>query len=132
MAGIGGYVFISLSASGIGYLDAVHRGVPFGVFNGYFSLPVFLSSICLFIAFPKLVHFSNYSLYTKFIEKVSSATFGIYLMHPFFLEHLDSRGINLMMGNPIYMILLLSVAVFIVCMILTMILQKIPVVKKIV
>ncbi len=127
-----GYIITSLAAVIIGSLDAVHRGVPFGIFYGYFTLPVFLNAVFLFIAFQKASPFFSRCSGSKALEKVSSATLGIYVMHPFLLEHLDSRGINLMAGNPIYMVLLLSISVFLVCMLVTFVIQKIPGIKKIV
>lgn len=105
-----------------------------GVFNGYFyhylNLPVVVLSIAVFIFF-KHVKF-DLSKFT-FFSLINRASLGIYLLHPYIflilLENYDIHGhtIRAWAGIP-----LLAAFNLVVCLIIVTILQKIPLVKKIV
>ncbi|MFA6599698.1 MAG: acyltransferase family protein [Candidatus Omnitrophota bacterium] len=72
----------------------------------------------------------------KLIHRVSAASFGIYLVHPVFLETLSSGRLGFTltsrMFHPAWTIPLTAAAVFLLSLISIRILQKIPYLKRIV
>lgn len=64
------------------------------------------------------------------IRRLSKYSFGIYLIHPFFLELLDSWGLNTLCFNAILSVPAITAIVFAMSLITSAILNKIPIVKK--
>ena len=66
----------------------------------------------------------------KIIVFVSNLTFGVYLVHPLILELMQNRNIHANMINPILGVPLIIVITFIMSLLLSWILSKIPFIKK--
>ena len=105
-------------------------GIKTELLYNYFSLTTFLYSISIFI-FIKNSRKNKFSNAEK-LQKLSSKTFGIYLVHVFVIEMLDCFSINVKMVNPIISVPFLTVLVYLISYIITFILQKLPIAKKIV
>lgn len=111
----------------------------FNYFFYYFlSLPVIINSIAGYIIFRWI---SNYSWIAtgwvySLIKTLAPASFGIYLIHILVMEILDSRNpffnFNTDIGNPIWSIPLVSLLVFSTSFLIVFVMQKIPIVNKIV
>lgn len=65
------------------------------------------------------------------IRRLSKYSFGIYLIHPFFLELLDSWGLNTLCFNAALSVPAITAIVFTLSLIASAILNKIPIVKNI-
>ncbi len=64
--------------------------------------------------------------YGERVKRVSALTFGVYLTHILFLIVLDCLGVNALTFMPLVSVPLLSVLVFALSLLLTLLLRKIP------
>lgn len=70
------------------------------------------------------------SRFSQVIRLLSKYSFGIYLIHPFFIERLGSWGLNTLCFNAILSVPTITAIVFTLSLITSAILNKIPIVKK--
>lgn len=103
------------------------------IFNSYFSFPVFCEAVCVFILFRDSNIVSKCSLrVSKTVVYVAETSLGIYLLHPFVMERLDSvLGVNAKMCTPILSLPIVAVLSFSISLITISVLKKIPLLKKI-
>ena len=111
-------------------MDAIQKGQPAGIFYGYFCLPVCLEAICLFLLFKNIGAERVQGRWAGRVAFVSKATMGIYLLHPFVLERLDRAGINSLTWNTWCAVPLVTLLTFSVCLGISTVLLKLPLVKK--
>lgn len=102
------------------------------VFNSYFSLPVFLEAVSLFIIFRELkIDWDRYSGIDRVVTYIARTSLGIYLLHPFVMEHLDSMlGINAKMCHVALALPVVVVLSFGISSVIIGIMKKIPVINK--
>ncbi len=124
-------VTASLSAF-IGQVDAVQKGSPAGLLYGYFCLPVFAEAVFLFLFFRDLGPcLEGKEKLQRQICFLSANTMGIYLLHPFVLERLDRWQINSLTWSPWISVLLVTLTAFVICLGISALIQKIPLLRKI-
>lgn len=101
-------------------------------FNGYHCLNVFFMSIAIFIFFKNTVSKCEYiKVHSEKIYKISSKTFGIYLIHVLIIKIIGNYNFIKVNGiSEIIILPLLSIAVFIICYIIVEILSKIKYINK--
>ncbi|WP_281526290.1 acyltransferase [Intestinibacter bartlettii] len=101
-------------------------------FNGYHCLNVFFMSIAIFIFFKNNVSkWKCIEKYSERIYKISSRTFGIYLIHVLIIEIIGNYNFIKVNGiNEIIILPLLSIAVFIIGYIIIEVLSKIKYINK--
>ena len=117
-------------ATFIGRTHAISVGEPTGILYGYMMLPVFLEAVLIFIIFFNMKLEVSDKI-ASFIASVSKCTLGIYLLHPFIIEHLKSWfGITTVSFNVWLSVPIISIIIFVVGMLVTFGLLKIPVVNK--
>jgi len=100
-------------------------------FYGYFSPNVASTSVAVFIFFKyevSKIKFKKFGL--KIIHKLTSCTFGIYLIHDFFIMVLNENGINTMIFNPIISVPIIVLLVFVLSFIVSYIISKITILNK--
>lgn len=126
------YVF---TAYGI-YFLSTRNGTFNNYFYGYLGSNIIFLSVIFFILFKYAFQDSkvfNYKLGVKIIHKLSSASLGIFLIHPIFLYHLNNQGFGFSLsatsGNPILFIPITAIVTFLLSFFVIRILQKIPVIK---
>lgn len=108
-----------------------------GFFYAYLSLPTMIQAIFYFIVLKYIgenINVNNNKM-TSTIITLSSTSFGIYLVHPIMLWILRKKeiGIDPLNGNnPIFMVPLTAVLAFFMSFLIIYIIQKIPIVRKIV
>lgn len=96
--------------------------------QNYMSLTTFIEALCLFLIFKDYVAQITLSeRCSSIITWIGACTFGIYLMHPLFTEKLYFLITD---ANAVFMIPVLSLAVFLLCLLVTSLLKCIPLVKK--
>lgn len=102
------------------------------IFFEYYSFPVFFTAIAIFVLIKEKI--GKLRLPSKFIIKISSYTFGIYLIHRFIINIFSLYGIislnHLFFKFPLIMIILSSVLVFLISMLYSILISKIPILNK--
>ncbi len=99
------------------------------IFKGYLNLPCVMYSVGIFV-FIKYIDFSKVknNFFYKLINILSSLTFGIYLIHMFFVENLPSiLGLNI---GSIYWRIFGAIGIFILCSGIVFLMKKIPIIGK--
>ena len=109
------------------YFASLSNGVVVDTFKGYLGLPCFLYSMSVFTG---VKYISKYIKNMKFINFMSKYTFAIYLLHFFIIKPIEVyskinfRSIFYRLGAPFIIIP--------ICIFITWLLRKIPIVKKII
>lgn len=111
---------------------AVLKGIDDIGLNGYSSLPVFCSSVCIFL----LIRCMKSNIKYDTIAKFSKFTFGVYLIHPIVLNIIVKvLKINYISSN----ILVSRASIFVICcfvyavsMIATSFMKRMPYINRIV
>ena len=126
-----GYVITAFLATLIGQGYAFYMEDRSGVLYGYFTLPVFIEAIFLFLFFQNFNCKRDDSDRVKScISRVATLTLGIYLLHPYFIDKLYSMGMHTLTIHPMIAIPVISVGIFVISMIISWVMSKIPVVKR--
>lgn len=105
--------------------SSFNAGIPVATYYNNLYINVVLQSVALFV-------FAKYNFCTnKYLKYVSNLCFGIYLSHASFIELFNILfDINSLSFNPVMSVLLLSITIFFICLLLSFILKKIPVLRK--
>lgn len=127
------YTGTMILAAGLNQWISIAQNWPAQALYGNFSLPVTIESVCLFLffrqKFEKTVLSPNAA---KWLVRVSSATLFVYLSHMFVIQrlqmylHLYTTNYNVLFSVP-----LMALLVFILCEILGIVLERIPVINRI-
>ena len=114
----------------IGRRVSMSAGEPKTTLYGYMTLPIFLEAILLFLLFIKWdIQVSAKT--SKMISLISKCTLGIFLVHPFVIEHLDQWfGFSVLSFTAWFSVPIICVLVFVISTLVVMGLLKIPVVNK--
>lgn len=140
------YLIVAISAFVVGLFINVFISARFTIKAGEFSyvfddascLPVVLTAFGIFYIV-KFV-FNNISVsvvFTKMIKEMSLCTFGIYLIHPIFLNSLalldwyNEKWADII-AKSLFLTFLLQIVTFIVCGMICTLIRRIPIIKKIV
>jgi len=110
---------------------SLKSGEANSMFYGYFSPNVVIASVAVFIFFKyevSKIKFKKISL--KIINTLTSCTFGIYLIHDFFIMVLAENGINTTMFNPAISVPVIVLLVFIFSFIVSYIISRIKILNK--
>ena len=104
-------------------LDTINR-----TFKGYQNVPCIIQSISIFVFF-KYINYErlfrkSFFRFTGIVGKIAQLTFGIYLLHYFFvmglpkLLKLETSSLSWRLGGATF--------IFIVCAIITLVIKKVP------
>lgn len=106
--------------------------LPMGCFLGNLTLNTFIVSVAVFTFFKQHLNKPVNSPKTQnLIMFISKCTFGVYLIHPFFIEALNKfANINTLSFNPIISIPVISIVVFLASLMVSILFNKIPVLNK--
>lgn len=110
-------------------LFSVKMGKPESILYDYLSPFTFFESIAVFLLIQH--RFENRNN-IKLIELISKLTFGVYLVHDFFLTLFWKIGISIDNSKVILLVPLIAVCVFILSLSLSLFLSKLPYIKKII
>lgn len=113
-----------------GQIQSLHTGIACETLHSCFSITSFFEAISLFLFFKNVDW--NVSIKSKsVIYTLSGLTFGVYLIHPFIINHINViLNINLLV-NTILAIPLYTIIIVIVSFLVTFIMNKIPLIKNI-
>jgi surface polysaccharide O-acyltransferase-like enzyme len=114
------------------YYTHEQGGTFFPIFYTYNSPNVLLMSIAIFVFFKYNCNFKMKN--TKVLTKISSLTFGVYLIHPYFLGiSMRNTHFNFLYNDHLLITIpLIGMTVFIICLILSYIISIIPIIKKVI
>lgn len=124
-------VFSVLACIAVSALYSLASGQPDAKLYGFHAVTTFFSATAIFL-FVK--HGAPKWRWTKkaqrFIQTLSSCTFGAYLIHDIFLSTLYNAGIHSLTFNTILAVPALTFAIFILSMASSWLIRKIPVVHR--
>ncbi len=95
-------------------------------FYHYLSIGVFLETIAIFCVIKLLYNNSKNTI----LNRISTISFGVYIIHPMIIETLLLLDINTYSVSSIISIPLFIVSVYFFSVIIVLLLQKIPILKK--
>ena len=117
---------ISLTVYFCGY-----KGIQLDCLYSNFSISRLLISIAMFIFLKdKSKQIKNEKVF-RGIKYVSECTLGIYLIHDFVIQYIDSI-MEIKNLNPAWAIILVGAGVFVISFILVVVIKKTPVIGKII
>ncbi len=106
------------------------KGILYDGAYSYFSLTVLLCAAAVFV-------FGKYNLNKTFGKKtqktvayISSLTFGVYLVHPIFLELINEIKLFDFIDNAVFSVLTKTAVIFVLSCLLVFIIKKIPFFRK--
>ena len=112
-----------------GWYYSISMGKPYDLFLGYLSITTMVEAVALFLIFRKIRMPSQKS--GRIIKYLSACTLGIYVLHPFVLDHLSLYfKINALFINPIFGAPLVALMGFAICTVVIMVLKRIPFVNR--
>ena len=95
----------------------------------WFNVNIMIQAIAVFVFF-KYKEYKSEKV-NAIIQKLSKYSYGVYLIHLIFLEKLDTIfGINTLSFNPILSVVLISVIVYAISLIISAILNNIPIINR--
>ena len=68
----------------------------------------------------------------KLVDRISSSMLGVYLVHPLFIGLLNRAGLSAIDFNPIFGIPLVGVLTLLLSLLATILMQKIPFLRRVV
>ena len=106
---------------------------PTQALYGNFSLPVAIEAVCLFLVVRQKHEKTVLSpTMAKWLVRVSSATLFVYLAHLFAIQRLQMYfGLYTTNYNVLFSVPLMTLLVFILCVIVGIVLERIPVLNRI-
>ena len=96
-----------------------------------FYINVLLESIGMFVLI-KNIKFDINPKYTNMIRLLSKYSFGVYLVHDLILTELVKNGLTTLTFNPIISVPCIVLIVYIMSLIISIILNKIPILNKLI
>ena len=112
-------------------LLSIRQGAPAGFLHDPFSINIFLISVAIFTFFQ--YGFCKITVSDKLhrlISILAKASFGVYLIHIFFLERLKFIGLPDFFINPALSIPITAIVTYTLCLISIGIISNIPVLRK--
>ncbi len=128
------FIFISTFCTIFGtYILSENADKYIKFFYGNFSVSTLIQAISYFIVL-KYIGEKKFNISMKssqIITSLSISSLGIYLIHPIYIYIMNKLGINVLIWNPIVMVPLQAILVFLLSFLTIFIIQKIPIVKQI-
>lgn len=107
-----------------------NKMIPTNIYNEVYP-NVLLESIGVFVLI-KNIKFDIKPKHTNMIRLLSKYSFGIYLVHDLILTELGRNGLTTLLFNPIISVPCIVLIVYIISLIISMILNKIPILNKLI
>lgn len=107
-----------------------NKMIPTNIYNEYYP-NVLLESIGVFVLI-KNIKFDIKPKQANMIKVLSKYSFGIYLVHDLILTELVKNGLTTLTFNPIISVPCIALIVYIISLIISIILNKIPILNKLI
>lgn len=114
-------------------LVSVRRNELVNVFSSYFSLPVYIEAVSIFTIFCRWkIDWQKCKRLGYVGSYIAGTSLGVYLLHPFVMEHLDSVfGINAKMCHAIISLPMVAVLSYSISVVVVGAMKKIPLLRGI-
>ena len=120
---------VALIAS-LTFLFSAKRGYSDYSFGNYFTFGVLMTATAAFVLFKYHTPKFKNAAAKKCIITVSACSFGIYLIHPLFVENLDGvLHLNMLVPSTLLYVPLMTAIVFLLSLLCSYVLHKIPVIR---
>lgn len=130
---IGGFILITICMSAYNSYFSLKAGKAQDDVMSTSMLPTCIQAICLFAVFYRMKDSAFLNKHEKALTSLSACTLGIYLLHPFVLEHISDWLHISVHELPIPAILsvpAISLGTFAVCTLVIMLIRRIPILSK--
>ncbi len=124
------YTAVTLLGAWCNRWYSIQQGAPKEWLYGYLCVTTLIQAVCIFSFFQTLR--GAEIKYPRALLELSANTLGIYLLHPFVLEALKRRGISVALSVPLKSIPFIFVLVVAICLAMTAVLRRIPLVRKLI
>ncbi len=115
-------------------MGTIALSVRDGAFNGalfeYRNPNVVFMAVAIFVLFRYALGTGNAFVRHRWLGGVAHISFGIYLVHAFFITVLRHFGITVLSFSPVVSVPILSAAVFLCAMVVAWVISKIPVLGR--
>lgn len=112
-------------------LWGIHTGTGASLLTDYHAPHIALISVAVFTLFRYVLGISEERSRRQRLSGVARVSFGVYLIHVFFLMLLDFFGITTLSFNPIAAVPVLSAGVFLCSFIVAWLISKLPLLGRI-
>lgn len=120
-----------LSTFVLSQMASSRADTPLQTYYGYTALNVFFETLSVFtFAKCRLSKWIQSERMNAVIRKLSKYSFGVYLIHPFFIDQLAEHGLYTLRFNTALSVPVITALVFVLSLIFSAILNHIPIVKK--
>ena len=127
------YLITLIAAAGLNHWIAAADDWPTQALYGNFSLPVAIETVCIFLMVRKA--FPGWELSARgaaWLRRISASTLFVYLVHPFVIQRLHIYfGLNTTDHNVLFSVPMMILLVFVISSGCGMILERIPVLRKV-
>lgn len=123
---LGGFAGIAVTALGTAWLSSV-QGKNTVFFYQYLTPNVVIVAVAVFCA--AKYWGERYSLsagWRRVIGAISTYSFGVYMVHPFFQEALAGYGINSALAHPVFSVPLVAIAILIPSFMVAFVVRRVP------
>ena len=111
-------------------MDALQKDVPSVILNNPLAITDYIATVGIYLLLRDAGMSRGQKESPRWLSCMSGLTFGIYLVHPFVLEILSGIGLTTLIPHPILMIPVMTVVVFMISGVISLLLQKLPVIGK--
>ena len=125
------YLMIVVISIGTTYYLSIMRGEVYYRLFDYVRPNICIEAICIFGAVTACDFDEFNKTLCQVIIKISGMTLGIYLIHPLILDIIKKLGLKIIGINSIFSIMVLGMITFVLSVLITFLLKKIPLVNKI-
>ncbi len=110
--------------------DALQKAAPSTILNSPLTLNHFGMAMGLFLLMRQIFTEPKSEKLSRILVQVSGLTFGVYLMHPLILEVFTVWGMSTCMFFPLFSIPFFVITIFLICLGISFILKRIPLIRK--
>jgi len=122
-----GYIIPTLVTITVTYIISINKNKVFESMFWFKSIFTIIATSSIFLLILKNEH----KIKSPLILKLSKYSFGIYLIHMIFIE-IMKRNINILGFNPIVSIPIITVLVYLLSLLSSVIIKRIPLIKNII
>ena len=117
------------ATAGLTYFYSLKMGKPDYRFFNYLNFNVLLESTAVFVLLSN-IKLNPGEKTKKLILNLSKYSFGVYLIHPLFIDILNRHGLSTSSFNPFVSVIALALIVYFVSLIISAIINQMPLLKK--
>lgn len=114
----------------LGVVKTAHYGIADTTYMTPLYIFLYISGIACFMLFKDWCRNLEDKGTPKWADAIGKLSFGVYLVHPIFIKFFPALGISMLSPNPILMVPVMILVVFVLSAALSWVLGKIPFLNK--